>query len=553
MFASLALVVWMAPPAVVSRCAEVSFTPAPKLQLVGWIETASGDFVDTVYITQQTGRFGLGNRPGRFDFNSGPMFPYGRRTPTFPVWAHRHGRSFPAVIFQSSPEDPAVCDTLVNDPTQPQGDQREFADCGENNLSHSFSDSSTEKHYCAPLTPDDPKWLQAEALTCATSAFTDKGRLSTVATSKYPPRADLTLLEGDLPSVELYRMMNPFDTVSQATPVGGLTAEVAWPVPESLPDGDYVLYVEAALERDHNDTYSVAAYPPLAPNGPKGISWAGYGVPYRGQPSVVYRVPFAIAPSLTEASTASYVGYGDPNGADGAVRPPDATITSDTPGSGALRLQLVSEGADMYRLRVRVRPNLEGVLPGTPELLSARETTTTRVTMSFIAPGMGGTRVAGYDVRILANTPITADNFGDAVPITTSVAPDEPGALQMFDVMGLLPETEYSIGVRAYDGCRNPGELAVLTFLTADREAGHVDACFVATAAYGSVMANDVELLRHARDSLLARSVLGELAIETYYTFGPAVAGVVGESDVLRRSARGALAPLIAWVRGLRF
>jgi hypothetical protein len=173
--------------------------------------------------------------------------------------------------------------------------------------------------------------------------------------------------------------------------------------------------------------------------------------------------------------------------------------------------------------------------------------------MWFIAPGIGDTRVAGYDVRILANTPITADNFAEATPITTAVAPDEPGSLQRFDVIGLLPETEYWIGVRAYDGCRNPGPLAVAQVVTADREAGHVDACFVATAAYGSVMANDVELLRHARDSLLARSVLGELAIETYYTFGPAVAGVVGESDVLRRSPRGALAPLIAWVRGLRF
>jgi hypothetical protein len=257
--------------------------------------------------------------------------------------------------------------------------------------------------------------------------------------------------------------------------------------------------------------------------------------------------------SLCEASSATDAGFGAPDGAVGTLRPPDATITSDTPGSGALRLQLISEGPEMYRVRVRVRPNLDGALPGTPALLAPGAVTTTRVTMWFIAPGIGDTRVAGYDVRILANTPITADNFAEATPITTAVAPDEPGSLQRFDVIGLLPETEYWIGVRAYDGCRNPGPLAVAQVVTADREAGHVDACFVATAAYGSVMANDVELLRHARDSLLARSVLGELAIETYYTFGPAVAGVVGESDVLRRSARGALAPLIAWVRGLRF
>jgi hypothetical protein len=133
------------------------------------------------------------------------------------------------------------------------------------------------------------------------------------------------------------------------------------------------------------------------------------------------------------------------------------------------------------------------------------------------------------------------------------VAPVEPGRLATVQLEGLLPETEYSVAVRAYDDCHNTSAITVTTFMTGERVVGTVDACFIATAAYGSVMANDVELLRHARDSLLARSVLGELAIETYYTFGPAVAGVVGESDVLRRSARGALAPLIAWVRGLRF
>jgi hypothetical protein len=39
MFASLALVVWMAPA---SRCAEVSFMPSPKLQVVGWLDRDRG-------------------------------------------------------------------------------------------------------------------------------------------------------------------------------------------------------------------------------------------------------------------------------------------------------------------------------------------------------------------------------------------------------------------------------------------------------------------------------------------------------------------------------
>src|SRR5688572_30822622 len=69
-------------------------------QIVAWIEDPDGTFRDTMFITAETGTFGLGNRPGRFDFNSGPLWPYGRRTTTFPIWSNRHGIVFPEVAFQ---------------------------------------------------------------------------------------------------------------------------------------------------------------------------------------------------------------------------------------------------------------------------------------------------------------------------------------------------------------------------------------------------------------------------------------------------------------------
>ena len=125
------------------RCVDVQFTPTDKLQLVAWIETAAGAYVDTLYITQQVGTFGLGNRPGRFDFNSGPIWPYGRRTTTFPVWSHRHGMSFPVVMFQNDPTDnPDDCLALAVDTD-------DYQNCGENDLSHPFGDSSAEVHCIA--------------------------------------------------------------------------------------------------------------------------------------------------------------------------------------------------------------------------------------------------------------------------------------------------------------------------------------------------------------------------------------------------------------------
>jgi hypothetical protein len=86
--AAVVLVTTAANDAGANEChvVDVSFQPAEianaelrtmPAQIVAWIEDASGTYVDTVFITQQTGSFGLGNRPGRFDFNSGPLWPYG--------------------------------------------------------------------------------------------------------------------------------------------------------------------------------------------------------------------------------------------------------------------------------------------------------------------------------------------------------------------------------------------------------------------------------------------------------------------------------------------
>jgi hypothetical protein len=93
----------------------------------------------------------------------------------------------------------------------------------------------------------------------------------------------------------------------------------------------------------------------------------------------------------------------------------------------------------------------------------------------------------------------------------------------------------------------------VIELTTSERETGEVDACFVATAAYGSLLANDVEMLRHVRDSVLRTNVAGELLVEAYYTFGPALAGLVGESEELRGLARDVLDPLVEWVKELSF
>lgn len=515
-----------------SQChvVAVNFVPTDQLQIVAWVETASGTFVDTVYLTNKVGLYGMGNRPGRFDFNSGPqsnnLWPYGRRITTFPVWAHRHGLSWPEVDFQ---------------------------DGQDNDLSHPFNNSSPEvtPPYCRPMNAStDSTW---DAGTCASpgTVYTDKGVFSTTATSLYPPRADLIGDPGvDSPSVAMYKAMNPFDAVTQATPRGGEQAQMIWPIPSGLALGNYVLFVEVAKEYDFNGTYNSTVYP-----SPPGIPYGDYGVPYRGQPSIVYSVPFTIGTTEVMATTSSYAGYGDPTGATGTLNLPDSTITTDTPASGASRLEVLPGTSNL--LLVDARPVTDTVPPGPIMNLAPAAGTITSNTanVTFIAPGGDGStgQVSGYEVRIRANSPITDANFEGSMLVAATVTPAPAGSVQTIALTGLLPETNYYVGVRAFDQCHNLDAIATTQLTTGAPQNGQVDACFVATAAYGSLMANDVEMLRHFRDSALRTSALGELFVESYYTFGPPVAGVVGSSDLLRATARGVLDPIVGVVRGAKY
>jgi hypothetical protein len=499
---------------------DIDFVPSPDLQIVAWIEDGSGNYIDTAYITQSVGTYGLGNRPGRFDFNSGPHWPYGRRITTFPVWSHAHGMQFPEVLFQ---------------------------DGEDSDLSHEFSQSSTEPHFCRPMSTSDATW---DAGTCATpNPFTDKGVLSSTVTVGYPPRADIKRNpQTDTTDVSSYASMDPFDAVSQATPAGDTATTFVWSVPATVADGNYTLFVETGQEFDQNNTYNEVSYP-----APMLQSFGSYGQPYRGQPSIVYEVPISIGSADATATTTSYAGYGDPNGSDGNIRPPDATISTTTVHSGALRLELTTAGTLMYRVRAQSHVEFD-VMPPAAATNLATVTAGINPVVSFTAPGDdgGSGQISGYDIRVSAIVPITTANFSTLQQVPTPANLVAPGQIQDVQLDSLLPDTDYYIGIEALDNCHNVGPLATLAFHTSEAS-GEVDACFVATAAYGSVMAADVQMLRRFRDAVLRHSVLGELFTESYYTFGPPVAHVVGESELLRETARDALSPLVDRVKSFAF
>ena len=99
-----------------------------------------------------------------------------------------------------------------------------------------------------------------------------------------------------LVSVAMYAAMNPFDTISQATPAGGQHADIQYAAPATLQSGDYIMFVEVSKEFDFN---KLPTLPDLIVGNAQGrgsdseitcfLNNIGLGYQFAAAGSVVYR------------------------------------------------------------------------------------------------------------------------------------------------------------------------------------------------------------------------------------------------------------------------
>lgn len=87
----------------------------------------------------------------------------------------------------------------------------------------------------------------------------------------------------------------------------------------------------------------------------------------------------------------------------------------------------------------------------------------------------------------------------------------------------------------------NDGRLYAIT--EAETEGG---ACFIATAAYGTPMADEVGILREFRDEYLVTNPAGQALVGLYYRVSPPIAEFITEHPGLKPIVRAGLLPAVA-------
>jgi hypothetical protein len=564
-----------------ARAMAFRFTPTKHTQIAIWLEGADGTFLSTVALTQAVSVRGIGNRPGADQMNSGYQWPYGRREAVLPIWAHRRAQApgakqFPRIIFQNRPEGWA---------------------------SRYCEDSTPDSYFCLAFSGDASK-NGLDATSCASRFSSDKGRRITSADvtagyaepaeiggndvkqplslySLYPPRRDITpclnteeaaCIPGknrrcnDSPDVQTYdaearEVMPDIDVVSMATPLADREKELMFSIPDSWPPGRYVAWVEVNTEGDYNASYNDLTNP--TPQGEDWDSWAeSTGYPYRGQPSVVYQIPFSLGVSgvFSESMPAGYASI-DGNAPDiGMLHMMDGTITDDpmgAPGSGADRLRQVTP--EEPRVTVELRDCPAHAPPAMPSEFTVVPSMDPKHShewgsLRFVV-GASALPISRYAVR-LSDKPLSAgdpDSFKSArdalaadITMTGLVIPtgQSPGTPVSADFGKMDPRTHYWVVIQAFDICNVASAPAIAEVTTTRTNFTQLSGCFVATAAFGSPLEPQVSALRQIRDRLWQSNTLFTVGADLYYRNGPAAADVLRRSDVARALARSVIGPL---------
>ena len=119
--------------------------------------------------------------------------------------------------------------------------------------------------------------------------------------------------------------------------------------------------------------------------------------------------------------------------------------------------------------------------------------------------------------------------------------------LLTYSVFNININTEYDFKAQLKYSDTVYGE-PVIEGATLHFTSGIVIPCFIATAAYGTPTAEQIDVLREFRDVVLLESTVGSQFIALYYQLSPPVANFIAGNELLRTLVRELLVDPIVWV-----
>ncbi len=94
-----------------------------------------------------------------------------------------------------------------------------------------------------------------------------------------------------------------------------------------------------------------------------------------------------------------------------------------------------------------------------------------------------------------------------------------------------------------------PGRTYFASVVDPSSGGGGGGGCFIATAAYGTPLAEELDVLRVLRDHHLLRGAFGTAFVDTYYRVSPPIADAVAANGALRAGVRALLVPVLVTSR----
>jgi hypothetical protein len=143
--------------------------------------------------------------------------------------------------------------------------------------------------------------------------------------------------------------------------------------------------------------------------------------------------------------------------------------------------------------------------------------------------------------------------YGTASGVYTGVV--DAGSRTDCVVSGLDPGVTYFFACTAYSAAGDESNFSSEIVYSSNPESSTASGnnvavkCFIATAAYGSGLAPEVQALRKFRDRHLLTNRPGKAFVDWYYSVSPSIAAFIAEHEPIKTAVRWGLAPVVFAVK----